>query len=106
VSDTVERLFLATLAVQAIVSVAAVYFAYTMLKVAERLSLPPRLLRDAKDVELVRAILGIDTPAKAATDQIKSVAEQMSVMAKPLAEITIPIIDIAKPFVDAVGKRK
>jgi hypothetical protein len=91
-----ERLLFAILAVQAIVSVAAVYFGYSMLRAAERLFVPQRLLTDSKDVELVRAILGIDTPAKAAADQLKNVAEQMSAMAKPMGEIVKPVIDALK----------
>lgn len=49
----------------AFVSVAAVYFAYQMLKTAERMILPPWLV-NKESIELMKTLLGIDSPADGA----------------------------------------
>ena len=75
--DTSERIVIASMIAHAIVSIAAVYFGYTMLRAAERLFVPQRLLRDKQDVEVIRAILGIDTPSNAIASQAKAGANEI-----------------------------
>jgi len=61
----------------AVISLGAVWFGYQMLRAAERMFVPQRLLRggDSKtDVELVRALTGINAPTSAALEQSMKMA--------------------------------
>lgn len=77
----------ASIVVHGVVSVAAVYFGYSMLRAFERLLVPQRLLKDVKDVELVRAILGIDAPTDAIAGKIKSMSSEANALLKAISEL-------------------
>jgi len=80
-----ERVIIASMAAHAVVSVATVFFGYTMIRAAERLLVPKRLLQDKQDVEVIRAILGIDTPTNTIASQVKAATnETVDVITKVL----------------------
>lgn len=80
-------LVLASIIVHGVVSVAAVYFGYSMLKASERLFVPQRLLKDVKDVELVRAVLGIDAPTDAIAGKLKTMSSEANALLKAISEL-------------------
>ena len=57
-----------------LISGAGVLFGYSMLRVAERMLVPWHLTKDAKDVELVRILIGSDSPARAVLKSAKEAA--------------------------------
>jgi hypothetical protein len=85
-SQKSEKLIMVAMAVHGIISVAAVYFGYSMLRVAERMLIPRRLLTDFQDVEVIRAILGIRPPAKIALSQLKAMSAEVQSLVKTMAE--------------------
>ena len=59
---------------EALVSIALIFFGYQLLRVAERMLAPPSLLtRD--NIEVLRALIGIETPADGASRIIKSATD-------------------------------
>lgn len=71
----------------AAISIAAIYFGYSMLRLAERMLLPRHLLHDETKVNVVRALLGVKTPAESAVDGVKQISENLSTILKPIAEL-------------------
>jgi hypothetical protein len=66
-----EYLAIVAVAAHTVISLGAVWFGYQMLRAAERMFVPRRFLSDAKDVEVLRALIGINAPTTAAADQLK-----------------------------------
>jgi hypothetical protein len=95
-----ERVIFATIGAHAIITVAAVYFGYTMLRLSERMFLPRHLLHDESTVGVVKALLGVSTPAKAAADGAKQAAESLATVLKPLVELTKPILEAIRGVAD------
>lgn len=81
--------FIGLLVAHSVVSVAIVWFAYQALRAAERMFVPRRLMGDAKNVDVIRALVGIDAPTTAATKQIE--------------EASKPLLEVVKAFAEIVG---
>jgi hypothetical protein len=72
IPDSAPYLIMVAMVAHAIISLGAIWFGYQMLRAAERMFVPQRLLKggDSKtDVELVRALTGISAPTTAALEQ-------------------------------------
>ncbi|WP_437654706.1 hypothetical protein [Sorangium sp. So ce1182] len=78
---------LAGIAVHGIISVAAVYFGYSLLKAAERMFVPERIMKDSKDVELVRALLGMNAPTDAIAGKFRSMSATTLPLMKSMTEL-------------------
>jgi hypothetical protein len=78
---------LAGIAVHGIISVAAVYFGYSLLKAAERMFVPERIMKDSKDVDLVRALLGMNAPTDALAGKFKSISATTLPLLKWMTEL-------------------
>ncbi len=87
VKPETERVVFLLLIVHGVISIAAVYFGYSMLRVSERMFVPRRLLNDAKDVEVIRAILGVSTPARAVAAQLRAASGEVQALAKTATEV-------------------
>ena len=70
--DVSAYLMIIAMSAHAVISIAAVWFGYQMLRAAERMFVPQRLMNDSKDVEVLRALIGITAPTTAAADQLKA----------------------------------
>jgi len=79
--------FVSLLSAHSVVSIAIVWFGYQALRAAERMFVPQRLMNDAKFVDVIRAIVGIDGPTTAATKQLEEASKPVLEMAKAIAEI-------------------
>lgn len=80
---------IALLATHAVVTVAGVYFGYQLIRAGERLLLLPKTIESA-EVDRIRALLGVETPASAA--------------GKALNESVDRILDVGTKVAEAVGK--
>jgi hypothetical protein len=61
---------LAVLGAHALVALAAAFFAYQLIRAGERLLIPARVIESA-DVDVIRALTGVDTPASVARKALK-----------------------------------
>ena len=72
---------IASLASHAVVSIAAVYFAYQLIRVAERMFLPSRFLsaqsNGEHDVELAKVLVGVTEPSRAASAAMKTMVREL-----------------------------
>jgi hypothetical protein len=86
VPQSIERLAYAHLAVHAIVTIALVYLGYSLVRAAERMFVPRWLLQatDERDVEVIKAILGVDSPGKAIVKLTKSTLEAIGEVIGPI----------------------
>lgn len=83
VSEPDAKVAIAKLVAHAVVSVALVYFAYALLRAAERMFVPRSLIEGFDDAtEMTRALLGIDTPVKAALRELKGFVSDIASVAK------------------------
>lgn len=74
---------IAKLVAHAAVAIALIYLGYAAIRAGERMLLPRWLLQDAKDVELVRALLGIDSPLKTVLKEVKDLLSGLIPGTKP-----------------------
>jgi hypothetical protein len=83
---SVEHLMFAQLAVHAIVTLALVYLGYSLFRAAERMFIPRWLLQaqDTRDVDVIRAILGIDTPGRTAVRMSKETLKAVGSVLAPI----------------------
>lgn len=70
---------------EAIVSIALVFFAYQTLKTAERMVLPPWWVTK-ENIELLKAMLGIDSPVDGAGRVLKGAADTLQAAAKSVTD--------------------
>lgn len=71
-------LFLISMSLHAVISVAAVWFAYQLLRFGERMFLPLGYLPHAK------SLLGVDGPAEAAPKAVRALFKEFSEMCAPI----------------------
>lgn len=81
-TDLELKAYIARLVAHSVVSVALVFFGYTLLRAAERMFIPRFLLTGEDPVETVRAILGIDTPLRAALREVKELTKGVGTFMK------------------------
>lgn len=97
----------ASLATHTVVSVAGVYFAYQLIRAAERLLLPSRFMNPQNstknDVEMARALMGMTEPSRAATNAVKQMAKELERAAKVTKAFKSITSDVAgtKASIDA-----
>ena len=72
----------------AVISVAAMYFAYEMLRAAERLLIPRRLYGEAKDADVIQALTGVRAPSRFIARQVKAMLAEVSAVVKTAAHVT------------------
>ncbi|WP_438014954.1 hypothetical protein WMF18_29220 [Sorangium sp. So ce315] len=92
------------IAVHGVISLAAVYFGYSLLKAAERLFVPERIMKDSKDVELVRALLGMNAPTDALAGRFRSISASTLPILRSMTELAKALR--ADDSSDADGKNK
>lgn len=68
------RFEMVRMAAHAVVAVALVYFGYQLVRLGERLNLPPSLINSGQ-VDMVRAILGTRTPASEVSKQLEALSK-------------------------------
>lgn len=85
-----ERIAWFAIGVHSILSIAAVFFGYSLLRAAERLLIPRHLLYEKKDVEVIRALLGMSTPANAIMTQAKAFATEALTLLKGAVDVVRP----------------
>jgi hypothetical protein len=73
-TTTDSTIAIALLSAHGVLGVAAIFFGYQLLKMAERLFVPKFVL-EGKDVEVIRALTGVDHPTKFALDHVKNLVE-------------------------------
>lgn len=75
------------LVVHGVISVAAIYFAYEMLRAAERLLIPRRLYGDAKDAEVIQALTGVRAPSRFIARQVKTMLAEVAAVVKTASHV-------------------
>ncbi len=96
VAAAIEHVVWFSIAAHTIIAVAAIFFGYQMLRLAERMFVPRHLLADETTLQVVQALVGVSSPAKAAVDTARQVAEDFAAIAKPVVELSKPLVEVAK----------
>ena len=73
-------------AAHAVVTVTAVLFGYSMIRASERMFIPRWLLREG-EVEVIRALLGFESPITTALKITKEVGAALADVAQPITKI-------------------
>lgn len=103
-SAAVERTVWISIGAHTLVAIAGVFFGYQLIRLAERMFVPRRLLEDVRQLEVVKALVGVDTPVKAAADGMKDIAENLAAVAKPLVDVLKPIVELLARIADKKDK--
>ena len=82
-----EHILLAKLIGHSVITLALVFFGYSLIRAGERMHVPRWLLRDARDVEVIRAILGFDTPLSTAVKLTERLGGAIAKTAEPVVKI-------------------